>query len=170
MEGSELLLIGGRSGSGKSSAAFALHDLLVAKDVRHAVVEGDTLDLAHPAPWKHGLAERNLRAIWANYRVLGFRRLIYTNTVSVLDAQLLREAMGDEPRVVAVMLRATDDVIQDRLGRREHGASLAVHVERSRSAAARLDLEAPSEVHRMDTDGMSPEDVAVALLKLTGWG
>ena len=43
---SEVLFIGGRSGVGKSTAAEALHDLLVAADVRHAVIEGDLLDLA----------------------------------------------------------------------------------------------------------------------------
>ena len=58
----EVLFIGGRSGVGKTSAALELHALLTALDVRHAVIEGDNLDLAHPAPWqhpspwKHGLA------------------------------------------------------------------------------------------------------------------
>ncbi len=47
---SEVLFVGGRSGVGKSTAAEALHDLLAAADVPHAVIEGDLLDLAHPAP------------------------------------------------------------------------------------------------------------------------
>ena len=46
MAGSELLVIGGRSGVGKSSVASALHALLRDADVRRAVVEGDALDLA----------------------------------------------------------------------------------------------------------------------------
>ena len=88
---SEVLFIGGRSGVGKTTAALALHGLLTALDVRHAVIEGDNLDLAHPAPWRHpvpwnhGLAARNLAAMWHNYRVLGYRRLIYTNTVAVRE-------------------------------------------------------------------------------------
>ena len=68
MSRSELLVIGGASGVGKSSAAFALHDLLSAHDVQHAVVEGDALDLAYPAPWRSGIAFRNLAAIWDNYK------------------------------------------------------------------------------------------------------
>lgn len=75
--GSEVLFIGGRAGTGKTSVASALQELLSERQVKHAVLEGDALDLAYPPPWEHGLDARNLRAIWANYRALGYRRLIY---------------------------------------------------------------------------------------------
>ncbi|BCT76260.1 hypothetical protein SCMU_21020 [Sinomonas cyclohexanicum] len=85
---SHVLLIGGPSGVGKTTAALALHKLMKSSGVRHAVIEGDCLDLAHPAPhFAHAvarLAERNLGALWANYRELGYRRLTFTNTASVL--------------------------------------------------------------------------------------
>ncbi|MFC0681616.1 adenylyl-sulfate kinase [Lysobacter korlensis] len=61
---SEVVLVGGRSGVGKSTAALALHSVLAERGITHAVIEGDALDLAHPAPWEHGLAERNLAAVW----------------------------------------------------------------------------------------------------------
>ncbi|MDP9224238.1 MAG: hypothetical protein M3P18_10345 [Actinomycetota bacterium] len=63
-----MLFIGGHSGVGKSAAAFELHAQLSKQEVKHCVIEGDTLDLAYPAPWGHHLAERNLSAIWNNYR------------------------------------------------------------------------------------------------------
>jgi N-acetyltransferase len=47
----ELLLLGGRSGVGKSTVAGELHHLLAQADVKHALIEGDSLDLAYPAPW-----------------------------------------------------------------------------------------------------------------------
>ena len=124
---SELLVIGGASGAGKSSTAVALHDILSAQDVQHAVVEGDALDLAHPAPWRSGIAFRSLSAI---YRELGFRRLIFTNTVSVLDARSIADAMSDQPRVTAILLQTSSFAIEVRLGKREQGESLAAHVER----------------------------------------
>jgi len=53
------------------------------------VIEGDYLDLAHPAPhlaFPHAsLAEQNLAAMWTAYRSLGYHRLIYTNTAAVLN-------------------------------------------------------------------------------------
>ncbi len=67
MNSAHMLLIGGRSGVGKSTVAFVLHDLLSARGVKHAVIEGDALDLAYPAPWEKKMTERNLRAMWKNY-------------------------------------------------------------------------------------------------------
>lgn len=140
--------------------AFALHDHLAAERVRHAVIEGDVLDLAWPPPWEHRLAERNLAAVWSNYRALGYERLIYTNTLSVLHADQIAAAMGDDPVVTAVLLTAEDLTAHARLAGREHGDSLAAHVERSDAAARHLDRSAPSGVRRVSTEGR--DVVAVA--------
>ncbi|MBD8057607.1 ATPase [Cellulomonas sp. JH27-2] len=163
---SHLLVIGGRSGVGKSSVASALHDLLAAARVRHAVVEGDALDLAWPPPWEHRLAERNLRAVWTGYRDLGHRRLVYTNTVSVLQADDLAAAMGDDPHVTAVLLTADDATTDERLAGREHGTSLAAHQARSRAAAAALDSGAPEVTHRVTTEGRTVGEVAALVAEL----
>lgn len=163
---SQLLLIGGRSGVGKSSAAFALHDLLAADGVAHAVVEGDALGLAWPAPSEHRVAARNLAAVWGTYRALGHRRLVYTNTVSVLEADELAAAMGDRPRVTSVLLTAPDAVAHERLGRREQGRSLLTHVERSDRAARTLDSQVDARTHRLSTSGRSVVEVAAVLREI----
>ncbi len=136
---SEALFIGGRSGVGKSSVGHEIHTQLSAAGVRHCLIEGDNLDMAFPPPWEHGLAERNLAAMWANYRELDYRRMIYTNTVSVRFTQELTSAMGDDPRVVAVMLTASDVTARQRLAQREIGTALERHVERSDIAARELE-------------------------------
>ncbi|MFC8192959.1 GNAT family N-acetyltransferase [Cellulomonas sp. NPDC057328] len=164
-----VLLIGGRSGVGKSTVAAAVHDLLTARDVRHAVVEGDALDLAHPAPWEHGVAAANLADVWRRYRALGYRRLVLTNTVSVLEADVLAAAVGDRPHVTSVLLTASDVTAHERLARRERGASLAAHVARSDAAAVRLEAEAAADVHRVATDGRDTADLAAEVLRLAGW-
>lgn len=173
MPRSEVLFIGGRSGVGKSTAAEALHDLLTDADVRHALIEGDALDLAHPAPHvehpEARLAERNLAAMWANYRALGHHRLVYTNTVSVLEADRLAAAMGDDPVVVAVLLRATDETTASRLQRRTGGELPVAQLAHSTRTAGRLDTASPGRVTRIDTDAMAPADVARRLASLTGW-
>lgn len=165
----EVLLIGGRSGVGKSSVAVELYEQLSAQGVQHALIEGDNLDLAYPPPWEHGLAERNLAAIWRNYSELGYRRLIYTNTNSVLDSGVLLDAVGGRPRAIAVLLTAADAEVQDRLARREIGSALEEHIERSRRAAARLEASAPSWVLRISTNGRSTPSIARELGDLTGW-
>ncbi|WAP50440.1 ATPase [Arthrobacter sp. ATA002] len=160
---------------GKTSAALKLHGLLTDLDIRHAVIEGDNLDLAHPAPWQHpspwnhGLAEQNLAALWRNYRTLGYRRLIYTNTVSVRETAELAACMGDSPRVHAALLRGSPGSVRSRLTGRESGTALDRHLARSREAASALDLHTPDWVHRVSTDGLTAEEVAARLLALTGW-
>lgn len=166
---SEVLFIGGRSGVGKSSVAFELHAQLSAQGVKHCVIEGDSLDLAFPHPWEYRLAERNLAAIWANYRELGYRRMIYTNTVSVRFTQELATAMGDDPRIKAVLLTANDETSSTRLRGRNRGSDLQDHLDRSVKAARELELLTPSWVHRCPTDNRSIQDVAADLLSFTAW-
>lgn len=154
---------------GKSSVGNEIHAQLSAAGVRHCLIEGDNLDLAYPPPWEHGLAERNLAAMWANYRALGYRRMIYTNTVSVRSADRLTEAMGDGPGVTAVLLTADDATARHRLAKREIGTALDRHVERSDLMARELDRTVPGWVHRVPTDGRPVADIAAQIIVLTGW-
>jgi hypothetical protein len=162
-------VIGGRSGVGKSAVAAEIHQQLIRYDVRHGLIEGDVLDLAHPPPWEHALAERNLAAIAENYRRLGYHRLVYSNTVSVLESESLVRAVGGEVRVVGVLLAATDETVRGRLARREIGSGLDWHVERSIAMDERLQTGAPGWVHRLPTDDRSVQEVAGKVLALTGW-
>lgn len=166
---SEVLFIGGRSGVGKTSVALELHARLAARHVKHALIEGDTLDLAYPPPWEHGLAEKNLMDLWRNYRALGYRRLIYTNTLSVLETDKLTTAMGDGPLVKAVLLCASDDSVKPRLEGRETETTLELHLERSRERATELERDTPSWVWRIDTDGKGIPEVAEEILERLGW-
>lgn len=170
-ERSEVLFIGGRSGVGKTSVAFELHEQLSVLEVKHCVIEGDTLDLAYPAPWEQGhkLAEQNLAAMWANYRALGYRRLIYTNTVSVLETAKLSAAMGDDPLVKAVLLQASDDTVLRRLRQRESVVTLQSHLERSQLRAAELEQQTLPWVWRIYTDGKDGPTVAAEILRLLNW-
>lgn len=166
---SDVLFLGGRSGVGKSSIAFELHAQLTTLEIKHCVIEGDTLDLAFPHPSEHHLAERNLAAIWANYRELGYRRMIYTNTVSVRFTQELATAMGDSPRISAVLLTANDETSSARLRGRSQGSDLQEHLDRSSISARELEVATPQWVHRCSTDNRRVQDIAAEILSLTGW-
>jgi hypothetical protein len=173
MSRSQLLLIGGRSGVGKTTVAAEVHRQLSEHGVRHAWIEGDNLDMAFPVPWKQGyaLAEANLAAMWSNYKAHGYTRLIYVNTASVVAPVIdeLTGAMGDEPKVTGVLLTSSDEVAEQRLFQREIGGGLEYAVGRSHEAALGLEAEAPPEVSRLDTDGRSVTDLAVEIIQLTGW-
>jgi hypothetical protein len=109
--------------------------------------------------------------MWANYRALGYRRMIYTNTASVLPTVLgeLTAAMGDDPKLTAVLLTCGDDTARQRLAGREIGTALDWHVERSDLMARRLDRQTPSHVHRVATDGRPVADIAAEIIALAGW-
>lgn len=171
----EVIFIGGRSGVGKSTVGWEIHRLLTATKIIHALVEGDTLDQAWPEPWRrHPLAERNLAAIWRNYTELGYHKMIYTNTAAAVPQaqRTLVEALASVTPVVrpiTVLLTASDRTAAGRLGRRESGASLAWHLERSSAAAQELDRAELPGVVRIDTDDRTAVHVAAEIVALTGW-
>jgi hypothetical protein len=169
--GTELLLIGGRSGVGKSSVGAEIHAQLSAARVRHCLIEGDNLDMAYPPPQEHGLTEQNLAAMRANYAALGYRRMIYANTASVLAKVItdLTAATGGTPRVTAVLLRCTSATAHQRLSQREIGTALDWHLERGAEMARRLDQDAPPWVHRLDTDGQPVAGIAAQIIALADW-
>ena len=169
----EALLIGGRSGSGKSSLGWEVSALLQEASVRHCFVEGDFLDQAYPAPEgdpsRTILTEDNLAALWRNFAIRGYRRLIYTNAVSVLEGNLVRRAMTGEVRVVGVLLTAEDETVRRRLGYREVGSQFDAHLQRSAAMAELLDAKSPSWVKRVPTDGRHLAEIAREVIAMTGW-
>lgn len=167
----EVIFIGGRSGVGKTTVAAELSRLLVLESVPHALIEGDNLDQAHPEPWRNGvdLAEQNLAAMWRNYQAAGYCRLIFTNTVSVLQTSALTAALGADVDTVGVLLTAGDSVAAARLAQREIGSGLEDAIERSKAAAVKLQADASASVHRIPTDDRTVSDIAAELLSISGW-
>lgn len=165
------MFIGGRSGTGKTSVGFEMHAQLSAAHVPHCLIDGDFLDMAHPAPWQHNLAERNLAAIWANYRALGYRRMIYTNTASVLPEEMARltAAIGGNPNVTAVLLTCSDSTARQRLTRREIGSALDRHLVSSSDMSTRLQSSVETSTHRIPTDDRTVADIAADIITLAGW-
>lgn len=176
MDRAEVLLIGGRAGVGKTTVGWEVSALLRVAAVPHAVIDGDFMGHVHPAPegdpHRAEITESNLTAVWANYARRGYRRLIYTNTVSVLSEAtgMFQRAMGSDVRIVRVLLTATDATTRERLLRREIGSELEQEWESSTRKARLLDQRTPAEAVRVRTDGRSVSDIAHEVVAATGWG
>jgi hypothetical protein len=176
MDHAEVLLIGGRAGVGKSTVGWEVSAWLRAAAVSHAIIEGDFMGQVHPAPdgdpHRSKIVQRNLTAVWANFAQLGYRRLIYTNTLSVLPEAtgMFTGAMGADVRIVRVLLTASDTTAGERLAGRELGSELERELEASAHKARLLDEQAPADTVRVMTDGRSVVDIAHEVAGATGWG
>ncbi|MFJ8632116.1 hypothetical protein [Streptomyces sp. NPDC093568] len=175
MHQTHALLIGGRAGVGKTTVGWEVSARLRAARVAHAVIDGDFMGAVHPAPpgdpHRAGVTALNLAAVWGNYADLGYRRLVYTNTVSVLDeaALLFRRALGEHVRLVRVLLTATDETAEQRLTGRELGSELEHEIRGSARKARLLEERSPADVLRVVTDGRTVTDIAAEVVAVTGW-
>lgn len=175
MDNAEVLLVGGRAGVGKTTAGWEVSALLRAAAVSHAIVDGDFMSQVHPAPTddpdRSGITEINLTAVWANFSHRGYRRLIYTNTASVLPEAtgMFERAMGADVRIVRVLLTASDATVRERLMGRELGSGLEREWARSVRAARLLDRRAVAGTVRVVTDGRHVADIARDAVAATGW-
>jgi hypothetical protein len=175
MDHAEVLLIGGRAGVGKTTVGWEVSALLRSETVAHAIIDGDFMGQVHPAPegdpHRAEITERNLTAVWANYARLGHRRLVYTNTMSVLPEAtgMFERVMGAGVRIVRVLLTASDANARERLVGRELGSELQQELEGSLRKARLLDQRAPAETVRMATDGRLVVDIAREVVATTGW-
>ncbi|MCV7358151.1 ATPase [Mycolicibacterium fluoranthenivorans] len=169
--GSEAIFLGGRSGVGKTTIALEMHAQLTALNLSHCVIDGDFLDMAHPPPWEHRLAERNLATMWENYLALGYRRLIYVSTMSVLPAVTdgLIAAMDNGTTVFGALLTCSEQTALRRLSRREVGSTLDVHVRSSASTAQLLAEAASGHIQAFDTDQYSVIELAMRILHAADW-
>jgi hypothetical protein len=175
MDHAEVLLIGGRAGVGKTSVGWEVSAQLRAAVVSHAVIEGDFMGQVHPAPEgdpdRSEITESNLTAVWANFTRRGYRRLIYTNTASVLPEAtgMFERAMGPGVRIVRVLLTASDATARERLVGRELGSELERELEGSVRKARILDRRVSAQAVRVVTDGRSVADIARQVVTATGW-
>ncbi|MER5482076.1 AAA family ATPase [Streptomyces sp. NPDC002812] len=171
----EVLLIGGRAGVGKTTVGWEVSARLRAAMVAHCVIEGDFMGQAHPAPegdpGRRKIAERNLTALWSNYAELGYRRLIYTHTVSVLaeNEGMFQRAMGADVRIVRVVLTASDATVRERLTARELGSELEHELASSARKARVLDERTPPDTVRVATDGRAVVDIAREVVDAADW-
>lgn len=165
----QVLLIGGRSGVGKTTVSYEVSQLLREQDIAHALVDGDNLDAVYPPVEGSALMEANLAAIWRSYQGLGQSRLIFVNTVSVLEDDVIRRAVGGDATVTGVLLQCSDAAARERLARREIGSTLGIHLDRSARAAAHLERMAGEGIHRVGTTDRSVRDIATSIVRLSGW-
>lgn len=159
------ILLTGPVGSGKTTVAIEIGDVLDGWDLPHALCDLDWLAWVRTATDSNVTVERvlleNLALVWRTFRAAGVERLVLARAEADVDA--LRGALpGVELR--AVRLAAPREELERRLRRRDAGARLAEHL----TAVAAPPAAAAGEVV-VDTAGRTPREVAEAALLAAGW-
>jgi cytidylate kinase len=167
----DVLVIAGPAGVGKTSTANEVSQQLRAAGVKHAVVDTDALDDVYPIPaeqWR--TTERNLAAVWRTYTELGIDRLIITGVHVHRDAELawIKRATAAQT-LTLVRLTACDATLMERVRKREIGSRLESQLRRTLEQTRRLDAEGGGEAHVIDTDGLSVAATAARIAGLAGW-
>ena len=166
-----MLLISGSMGTGKTTVAYEVSNLLEEADVAHAAIDLDCLGQMHPSKGEH--AERliftKLAAVWPVYAAAGAERLVAACIVGRRsDLERYREAVpGAEP--VVCLLEAPVETMHARLRIREPGMVQAQIVAGAEPLAKTL-RRAQAEDFTVDNgDGRSVTDVAREVLAGAGW-
>ena len=157
----DVLVICGPAGIGKSSVAFELSLRLDRHGVSHALIDTDELDRIYPVPDDlPAITERNLRAVWSTYAERGVGRLILVGVWLDRPSEIdwIRRAVP-KARITAVRLLASRETLVQRVRNRERGTGLDSQMARTMQ---QLDAsrDYPSESVPIATDGLPSIEVA----------
>jgi broad-specificity NMP kinase len=167
------LLITGTVGSGKTTVADHIGELLIKRGVPHAIVDLDQLRRSWPSAagdrFNSALALQNLSCVATNYWSAGARRLVLAGVIEQRSEVLDHEAAVG-CAVTVVRLRAQDGVIAERLRarHREDPEGLAWHLDRAPELDAILEQAAVADAE-VDTTGRKPVELASDVLTAAGW-
>lgn len=167
----EVLLICGPAGVGKSASALEVSERLQSAGVAHALIDTDELDRIFPVPRDLArITERNLAFMWQGFHERGIRRLILVGVWLDRDSELswIRRAIPDA-RVTIIRLVASEAALVDRIRRREIGSGLEGQLERTRKQLLTPEQDPPTDSLIVPTDGASIGETAQAIIDHSGW-
>ncbi len=167
-----MLIITGPVGVGKTTAAFAVSDILNERGIPHAVVDQDALRQCYPSPaddpFHIALGLRNLAAVWRNYHEAGAQRLILVDVVETREQREDYQQAIPGAVIQIVRLSASLATLLRRLEGREVGANLDWHQKRAAELIALMDDRRVEDI-LIDTDDKPISAVAREILERAGW-
>jgi hypothetical protein len=165
----DVLVISGSMGAGKTTVLGEASDLLTQSGIVHAALDLDVLGVGLlPGAQADMLMMRNLESVCGNYASAGVTRLLLSEAV---DSSAKRERLRDATSAASLTicrLRATPSTMQDRVRLREPGMLQEQFVGRVIELETALDT-ARVEDFSVDNDRRSVTDVARELLQRAGW-
>ena len=168
------LLLSGPPGVGKTTVAWEIFDRLVDDGSRHALVDLDLLGASWPVPsddpHNERLRQRNLAAMWTQFRATGARRLIAAGVIenATCLAGYAAAVPGSTP--IVCRLSASADALHARIrGRgRERGDGIDKLSRRAVELSGLLERDGVADLV-VDTSDRDVPEVARTVLAHLGW-
>jgi Mrp family chromosome partitioning ATPase len=164
----DVLVISGPAGVGKSATAFEVSHRLRGAGVDHVLIDTDELDRIYPVPDDlSAVTELNLAAMWRTFAARGSRRLILVGVYldRVLELDWVRRAIPGA-KFTCVRLLASDATLTERVHRRELGSDRDDQLKRTRRQVAKIDADRREGITRIATDGRDLGDIAAEILTI----
>lgn len=172
--GTEVVLICGDLGAGKTSVGRAMSGMLTTLRIRHGVVDLDALCQLHPSDDdyrdNYTLKWQNFAAIWPHFVALGAQYGIASGSLhSSADRERLAAMLGSQVTLSVVALTVSGSVRAARLSAREtDSVSRAWHLQRAEHGSQRGDGDMPEDF-AIRNEGRPVESVAIEILERLGW-
>jgi hypothetical protein len=165
-----LLVVSGTVGVGKSVVLEEIHSLLCSADSSHACIDVDALSLSWPIRGEFNQVSmfENLSSLWANFRAAGARRLVVAGVVERSTDLAAYQRAVPGARITLCRLLASEPTRRTRLQRREIGAGLEWHLQRTTELDAILNIAALHDFTVLNDD-RTVREVALEVLRLAGW-
>lgn len=163
-QGKQAIIITGPVGSGKSTTAKALAELLEHNDVSCALLDMDALHWFHPTPaddpFGSDVGFQHLKMMTDTYRNMGIPLLILADVIEI-DAVQHQQAMHDYP-VLTIRLNVPLARLEDRLRLREPENQIPWHLNRAQELQTIMERNGVGDIV-FAVDGESPQEVAAEI-------
>ncbi len=170
MPSKQAIIFTGPVGSGKSSTAKALAELLEHNDISCALIDMDALHWFHPTPegdpFGSEVGFRHLTQMTDTWRELNIPLLILADVIET-SAEEHQRCMPDYP-VRVIRLEVAFDRLEARLQSREPEAQVPWHLDRARELQEIMERNAIGDVV-VSVKDESPEEIALQVAKQLGF-
>jgi chloramphenicol 3-O-phosphotransferase len=114
----DVLVLHGSPGAGKTTVARAISERLRVADVAHGVIDLDDLSMVYPDPGR-SFARENLRAVWPHFAAFGDLKVILPTVVADEDELRHLHAAVPGSSFAVCELTAPVAILRDRVAARE---------------------------------------------------
>ena len=168
MNHTEVLVLNGSPGSGKTTLANAIAEKLRETDIPHAVIDVDELTRVYPEAG-NSLGWRNLRAMWRNYFSPANPKVIIP--VCIDNQRDLEELQDATPcgKFTICELVADEIVLKERVTRREPNEYWQSKLRGLVENYIRKDSTAKFGDFQVRTDDRSVDETVKHILNRLGW-